>query len=96
MAEARATGAVLLVDDAQWLDAATIRVLELALPDARSGDIGLLLFGRPDAAALFPFFQGETLLTLGPLSSDASRALALATSPELDEARLDLVLDRAE
>ncbi len=95
-AETRATGATILVDDAQWLDAATVRLLSLMLPHARSGDIGLLLFGRPDATALFPFFEGDLLVRLGPLSPGASRALALATSPELDESRLQLLLERAE
>lgn len=94
----REDDAVLLVDDAQWLDAASVRLLGAMLLGSGEAQVPALVFGRPSAAALFPSLAGaaDTTRTLGPLGPSAARELALATCPGLDDDRLQALLERAE
>ncbi len=95
VAEAREKNGVVLVDDAQWLDAASVKVLELLL--ARDAGIALVVFGRPGAEALFSSLGRTGLrLALGPLDPSASRDLALGTFADLDEPQIEALLARAE
>lgn len=95
-AEGRERRAVVVIDDAQWLDAASVKVVELLL--ARPTELPVLVFGRPDAEALFSSLgrRGGLRLLLGPLDAAAARELARSTSPRLSEAELDALIERAE
>jgi DNA-binding CsgD family transcriptional regulator len=79
------------VDDIQWLDAATARVLAFAARRLTSEHVALLLSLRRGAGSAPPFDPGRSLpdlmsLPIGPLGPDAVHRLV--------EARLGLVLPR--
>jgi eukaryotic-like serine/threonine-protein kinase len=77
---------VLVLEDLQWGDALTVKVLEGALRDLeRGGALFILVLGRPETADIFPRLLGEhrTLsLSLRPLSDKASELLVRATFGE--------------
>jgi eukaryotic-like serine/threonine-protein kinase len=69
---------VLVLEDVQWSDALTLRLLEEALRDLRA-PLFVVALGRPEAEEAFPRLLGEqrTLtLTMHPLSNKASELLA--------------------
>jgi DNA-binding NarL/FixJ family response regulator len=65
-----AAGALLVIDDAQWLDPASARALEQALAHVRPGSARLLVAARP-AARLPAVAMGGEQLQLPPLGEGA-------------------------
>jgi tetratricopeptide (TPR) repeat protein len=79
---------LIVLDDLQWLDRATIAFLELALRSIKDRPVFVLAFAQPDVHTRFPSLWGgaATELALSRLSYDESlqlirSALRLDTSP---------------
>lgn len=93
MAGEAATGPLLLViDDAQWADRASMRLLDAALRDACDLPVLALLLSRPSVyAALdrhhWPLCQCPAL-RLSPLTDEACEALMRRTVPRVTEPEL--------
>ncbi|MDT7786836.1 MAG: hypothetical protein QOF58_5255 [Pseudonocardiales bacterium] len=80
-------GAVVLVDDAHWLDQASQDVLGFV---ARRLTDGVLV-----ATSRTPLFAGVPTLSLEPLAPDDAHALLTSVAPELDAERRRQVLAQA-
>jgi serine/threonine protein kinase/tetratricopeptide (TPR) repeat protein len=77
-AECRAHPVILVLEDLQWGDALTVKMLETALRDLESGSLFVLALGRPETEEIFPKLFGEHRdfsLSLRPLSTKASELL---------------------
>jgi len=77
-AECAARPVVLALEDVQWGDALTVKLVQAALRDIPRGALFVIAFGRPETEQTFPgLFSGRAVsLTLRPLSATASEALA--------------------
>lgn len=77
-AECAAHPVVLVLEDVQWGDALTVKLVQAALRDIPRGALFVIAFGRPETEHTFPgLFSGHAVsLTLRPLSTTASEALA--------------------
>jgi serine/threonine protein kinase/tetratricopeptide (TPR) repeat protein len=77
-AECRAGPVVLVLEDLQWSDAATVRLVDGALRNLHDLPLLVLALARPEVLARFPGLLAERdlhLLRLGPLPRRASEAL---------------------
>ena len=77
-AECRAHPVAFLLEDVQWGDALSLKLLEGALRDLQHAPLLVLSFGRPEAEEAFPklfFGQRALSLTLRSLSDKASELL---------------------
>jgi eukaryotic-like serine/threonine-protein kinase len=77
-AECAAHAVVLVLEDLQWGDALTLKLLEGALRDLEDGALFVLALGRPEVEETFPKFFGDkrgVSLALRPLSAKASELL---------------------
>ncbi|MBI2896185.1 MAG: protein kinase [Deltaproteobacteria bacterium] len=91
VAEARQAPVLFVVEDLQWADVDSLAVLDRALHDARGFPLLVVGLARPElldsAPALFARAR-RTVLRLGPLDPEASRALVrevLRARPEVGE-----------
>jgi serine/threonine protein kinase len=76
--ECAAQPLLLVLEDVQWGDTLTLKVLEAALRDLRRGAFFVIALGRPEAAETFPNLLGAhraLSLSLKPLSNKAGEAL---------------------
>lgn len=97
-AECRAHPVLLVLEDAQWGDALTVKLLEAAERDVKEGAFVALGLARPEVAEVFPdFLRARTLtITLHPLGERASRQLIESVlGPDLDEALLSSMVRSA-
>jgi hypothetical protein len=77
-AECAAHPVILVLEDLQWGDALTVKLLEGALRDLERGSLFLLALGRPEVEEIFPKLLGgqrAVSLSLRALSSKASELL---------------------
>jgi diguanylate cyclase (GGDEF)-like protein len=75
-------GLLLLLDDVQWLDAATRRVVQQLAVDIETAPVLVVATARGDGAALGTPAGADLLL--GPLAEDGVRALVSAHLPGID------------
>jgi serine/threonine protein kinase/tetratricopeptide (TPR) repeat protein len=78
-AECAANPVLLVLEDLQWGDALTVKLVESALSEIETGQLFVLCVGRPEVDELFPrLFEGRRALTIGlrPLARKASEELA--------------------
>jgi tetratricopeptide (TPR) repeat protein len=78
-AECTATPVFLVLEDLQWGDALTVKLVESALRELGTGRLFVLCIGRPEVDEIFPrLFEGRRALTidLRPLGKKASEELA--------------------
>jgi DNA-binding SARP family transcriptional activator/tetratricopeptide (TPR) repeat protein len=68
---------LVVVDDVQWLDASSVRLLTELLPWAKTRKVFFVLTERPDTKGLASHFSPDDLrmLTLGPLGSQFGEAI---------------------
>ncbi|MGF6881862.1 DNA-binding CsgD family transcriptional regulator [Nocardia sp. GAS34] len=91
LAEMSGTGPVLcLIDDAQWLDQASICALVFAARRMRAEGVVLLFAGRAEFAT-----TGLPQLRVTPLAAGAARELVAANAPELEPEKLERVVAEA-
>ena len=77
-AECQAHPVAFVLEDVQWADALSLKLLESAIRDLRRAPLSVLVFGRPEAEQTFPrMFSGQRSLSLslGVLSNKASALL---------------------
>lgn len=77
-AECAAHPVILVLEDLQWGDALTVKLLEGALRDLEQGSLFLLALGRPEVEEIFPKLLGgqrSVSLSLRALSTRASEIL---------------------
>ena len=90
---------VWIVDDLQWADGASLRMIEQAWLSAPNGALFLIGLGREDALTRFPDLWSRTdpqRIAIRALSRKASeRLLALRLRDPLDRARIDRLVDLA-
>jgi serine/threonine protein kinase/tetratricopeptide (TPR) repeat protein len=93
-AECRAHPVVVLLEDLQWGDALTVKLLESAL-GALTAPLFVLALGRPEIEKSFPKLFGEhksLSLSLRPLSNKACEQLVKGVLGELDEAAVERIV----
>jgi hypothetical protein len=76
---------VLVLDDMQWGDALSVKLLEVVMRDLRSGSLLILVLGRPETEETFPrLLSGARALSLSlrPLGGRASEALVASVLGE--------------
>src|SRR6185503_8405907 len=76
--ECAAHPVVLVLEDTQWGDALTVKLLESAVRDLKQAALCVVVFGRPEVEEVFPklFSEHRALsLSLRPLSTKASELL---------------------
>ncbi|MES1264959.1 MAG: AAA family ATPase, partial [Variovorax sp.] len=66
---------MLVIDDLQWADAASVDLLQEVLEQLADRPLMLLVSQRPDARALRTVRAGHTTIELGPLGDEDARAL---------------------
>ena len=86
---ARATPLLVLIDDAQWLDAASRECIGYAARRLANTPVGLIATARPSTQLVA--FPGE--LTLAGLARDDARTLLRAVAPELAPSTVESLLD---
>jgi eukaryotic-like serine/threonine-protein kinase len=77
-AECRVHPVAFVLEDVQWADALSLKLLEAVLRELQHAPIAVLALGRPEAEAIFPkLLSGQRTLTLslGVLSQKASELL---------------------
>jgi eukaryotic-like serine/threonine-protein kinase len=77
-AECAAHPVIILVEDVQWSDVLTVKLLETTLRDVKAGALLVIVFGRPEAEESFPRLLAEHRafsLSLRPLGAKASETL---------------------
>jgi eukaryotic-like serine/threonine-protein kinase len=77
-AECAARPLIIVLEDMQWGDALSARLMEVAMRDLRTGSLLVLILGRPETEETFPkLLAGARALsqTLRPLGGRASEAL---------------------
>ncbi|MEO8180731.1 MAG: protein kinase [Deltaproteobacteria bacterium] len=77
-AECRAHPVVFVLEDVQWADALTLKLLETALRNLEQAPLAILALGRPETEETFPklfFGQRALSLSLSVLSKKASELL---------------------
>ncbi|RLB64705.1 MAG: serine/threonine-protein kinase PknK, partial [Deltaproteobacteria bacterium] len=91
---------VILVEDLQWGDLPSIKLLDAALHTARTRPLLVLALGRPDVHELFPRLwqeHGLQELELEPLDQAASTQLVReALGPQLSQEIVEQIVRRAE
>ena len=96
-AECKAQPVVLTVEDLQWGDSATVRLLDSTLRTLRDLPLMVVAFARPEVFEQFPNLWSERevqTIKLGPLSKRASEQLIrTALGPNVDPAIVDKVLE---
>jgi serine/threonine protein kinase len=97
LAAACAAGPVILVlEDLQWGDALTVKLLEHALRDLERGALFILALGRPEVHEIFPKLLGDRLtvsLSLRALGAKASEELVRGVLQEkLAQAAVDRIV----
>jgi eukaryotic-like serine/threonine-protein kinase len=78
-AECAASPVLLVLEDLQWGDALTVKLVESAVRELDAGRLFVLCIGRPEVDEIFPrLFEGRRALTidLRPLGKKASEELA--------------------
>jgi eukaryotic-like serine/threonine-protein kinase len=78
-AESTSSTMLLVLEDLQWGDALTVKLVESALRELDTGRLFVLCVGRPEVDEIFPrLFEGRRALTidLRPLGKAASEELA--------------------
>lgn len=99
-AETRQRPMVMLVDDVQWCDRATLRFLDHSLRRLTDRPLLVLLTGRPEALERLPEIgnlRGIEQLTLGPLSQADCAALATtALGATISSENVAALVKRAE
>ncbi|WP_170319866.1 protein kinase domain-containing protein [Polyangium spumosum] len=97
---ARSGPLVLVLDDVQWADAATLALVDRALGELSDSPFGVLALARPEVRDRAPGLFGRRNvqeIRMGALSQRASRELLRrALGPEADEAELAALAQRAE
>jgi tetratricopeptide (TPR) repeat protein len=78
---------VLIVEDAQWLDAASLTTLKWLRENHETLPMAVWAFGRPDAAGL-PALVGGAASELGPLDAEAAARLLRSLVGAAPEAAL--------
>ncbi len=92
-------GFVIVLEDMQWADAPSIKLIEAGLRALRAAPLLVLCTARPDVDERFPGVFKERsvhVVRLGPLTRSASVRLARATLANIDGAQLEQVLERAQ
>jgi eukaryotic-like serine/threonine-protein kinase len=77
-AECAAHPVILVLEDLQWGDALTVKLLETALRELEQRSLFILALGRPEVEEIFPKLFGghrDFALSLRPLSAKASEQL---------------------
>jgi DNA-binding CsgD family transcriptional regulator len=93
LGEVAATGPVLIViDDAQWVDASTAQVLSFVARRLESDPVGMLLVLRSNPESVL-LDVGLPELAVQPLGSDTSRALLAGRRPALSPSECERVLE---
>jgi len=95
-----ATGAPLLVviDDLQWGDLATVRLLGVVMRNLQNTPICVLAVARPDVQERFPNLWSDRAplaIALSDLSPRAARKLVTSVLGDVDEALVAKVVERA-
>jgi tetratricopeptide (TPR) repeat protein len=96
-AECAAHPVLLVLDDLQWGDAATVRLVDATLRNLRELPLMVLCLARPEVGARFPGLWEErelSVIRLGPLSRRASERLVRDALGEGDAALLARVVER--
>jgi hypothetical protein len=96
--ETRSGPRILVIDDLQWGDLASVRLIENALLSSPESPLCVLAFGRPDVRDKFPRLWADARVTevrLGELTRRATEGLARdilgpAASPEIIARLVDL------
>jgi DNA-binding CsgD family transcriptional regulator len=91
----RVRGGLLVVDDLQWADPATLGALPLLAAHCRVAVALRTPHGLPEAAERTLRETAAGWFTLPPLTVDAARSLVRRVAPGLDEAAVGAVLARA-
>jgi tetratricopeptide (TPR) repeat protein len=98
-AELGAGPLLLVLEDLQWGDAATVRYVDAALRNFRDRPLMVLAIARPEIDDLFPRLweeRGAQTIALGPLGRRACETLARAVLGEAaEDAVVARLLDRA-
>jgi len=93
-AESAAHPTVLVVEDLQWVDAPSAKLVAASLEELSDRPLSVLALGRPEAERDRPeLIRAGPALRLAPLPVDAVRELA---APFLPEAQIDQMLERTE
>ncbi len=99
VAESRRAPLVILIDDLQWGDLPSIKLLDAALYAAREAPLLVLAFGRPEVHDLFPRLwqeRGVEQLALEPLSPAVCTQLVReALGARLSQEIVDRIVRRA-
>ena len=94
-------GCLLLLEDLHWADADTLALVEYLAGAARSAGVLLVVSardegGRRAALTRMGLVSGVTVLRPHRLSAEETAALVAARAPDLDAARVDLVVAAAD
>lgn len=89
---------LLVLEDLHWGDAPSLQLVEAAMKANRSLPFVVIGFARPEVNARFPNLWRDTAdrVTLAPLGPRAARTLVNAVLPDLSEARLSALIERAD
>lgn len=98
-AEAGKQPLLLILDDVQWGDRATMQLLDQALRNLCEAPLMVLAFGRPEVCELFPRLweaRHAVEIQLSPLPRRAGEMLARAMlDPSISQARVDLLVQHS-
>jgi serine/threonine protein kinase/tetratricopeptide (TPR) repeat protein len=89
---------VIVLDDLQWGDLATVRVIEAAVRNLPNAPFCVLAAARPDVAERFPNLwseHGTVTIPVSDLSPRAARKLVTSILGDVDEAVLEHVVEHA-
>jgi hypothetical protein len=93
------TGPVIVVlDDLHWGDMPTVEFVDASLRAFARKPFMVLALGRPDLKKAFPSLwpdRDPQELRLGPLTRSASMILVRSVSPDLDDAAVSTIVERA-
>ncbi|MCB9759409.1 MAG: protein kinase [Alphaproteobacteria bacterium] len=96
LASAEQHAALVIVEDLHWADASTLELLELLSQRAAAARLMVLTTSRPEFTPSWPVTERVTRLTLTPLSSGETAALAvLRSTRKLPKEVVDAVVSRA-
>ncbi len=97
-ARARRRPVVLLLDDAQWADRASVALLEACVRSIDDAPVLAVVLARPDLDDAHPgLFAGAPVdrFTVPPLPPAAAARVVASLAPDLDDAERDAVVRRA-
>ncbi len=93
----KAAPAVLVFEDAHWMDPSTLRLIDELLPQARNTSTLIVVCYRPSFVAPWALEERDVQLTLPPLSAEQTRSLASAVLGEAaTDERLDYIASKAD